>query len=112
MSVVQALLCLPFSIPLWVTPTLAEAPWIAGVAVSGLSAHYCLTRALAGADAVVVLPMEFVRMPIIALIGLLAYGEPLDPWIFVGAAVIFTGIWFNLRAEARGRRLGGPTVKH
>ncbi len=105
MSVVQTLLCLPFAIPLWVTPTLAEAPWLAGVAVSGLSAHYCLARALASADAVVVLPMEFVRMPIIAVIGLLLYGERLDPWIFLGAAVIFSGIWLNVRAEARARRV-------
>jgi drug/metabolite transporter (DMT)-like permease len=97
----QTLLCLPFAIPLWVPPTVPDLPWIAAVAVTGLSAHYCLTRALAAADAMVVLPMEFARLPIVAVIGLLAYGEPLDPWIFLGALVIFSGIWLNVWAEAR-----------
>ena len=97
----QTLLCLPFAAMLWVAPEFGDLPWIAGVAGSGLAAHYCLTRALSLADAVVVLPMEFARLPLIALIGLLAYGEPLDPWIFTGAVVIFAGIWLNLRAESR-----------
>jgi len=108
MCLSQSVMCLPFVMPLWVTPSLADAPWIAGVAITGLSAHYCLTRALAMADAQVVLPMEFARLPIIALIGLAAYGEPLDPWIFLGAAVIFLGIWLNLRAEARRQPHGSP----
>ena len=101
MCTCQALLCLPLALPLWVVPSLADLPWIAGVAITGLSAHYCLARALALADAVVVLPMEFARLPLVAVIGLLAYGEPLDPWIFLGAAVIFAGIWLNVRAESR-----------
>jgi drug/metabolite transporter (DMT)-like permease len=99
MCTAQALLCLPVAVPLWVAPSVPDLPWIAGVAVTGLSAHYCLARALTLADAVVVLPMEFARLPLIALIGLLAYGEPLDPWIFAGAFVICAGIWLNVRAE-------------
>lgn len=97
----QSVLCLPFAVPLWVAPAWPDLPWVLAVAVTGLSAHYCLTRALAVADAMVVLPMEFARLPIVALIGLLAYGELLDPYIFLGATVIFAGIWLNLRAAAR-----------
>lgn len=101
MCSVQLLLCLPFAVPGWVAPDWPDAPWIAGVMVVGLAAHYCLTRALATADAAVVLPMDFARLPFVALIGFLAYGEALDPWTMLGAAVIFAGIWFNLRGEAR-----------
>jgi drug/metabolite transporter (DMT)-like permease len=101
----QTALCLPFTIPLWVTPTAVDLPWIAAVAVTGLSAHYCLTRALTNADAMVVLPMEFARLPVVAAIGLLAYGEPLDPWVFLGAAVIFTGIWLNVTGGTGKRPL-------
>jgi drug/metabolite transporter (DMT)-like permease len=54
---------------------------------------------------VVVLPMEFARLPVVAVIGLLAYGEPLDPWLFLGAAVIVAGIWLNVAGGA-GRRPG------
>ncbi len=99
----QALLCLPFAVPLWVAPTPIDLPWIAAVAGAGLAAHYCLTRALTLADAVVVLPLEFARLPLIAAIGLVAYGEPFDPWIFLGAAIIFAGIWLTLWAESGDR---------
>lgn len=101
MCAVQTLLCLPFAIPLWAPLTWAQSPAIAGAAVAGLSAHYCLTRALDAADAVVVLPMDFARLPMIAGIGLVLYGEPIDPWTFAGAAVVFFGIWLNLRGDAR-----------
>jgi drug/metabolite transporter (DMT)-like permease len=103
MCTAQGLLCLPFAAPLWVTPLLIDLPWILAVAGAGLAAHYCLTRALALADAVVVLPLEFARLPLIASIGLVAYGEPFDPWIFLGAAIIFAGIWLNLWAEQHNR---------
>ena len=108
MCTAQTLLCLPFALPLWVPPELADWPWIAAVAVTGLTAHYSLTRALALADAAVVLPMEFARLPVIAAIGFLAYGEPLDPWIFAGAVVICGGIWLNLRVEAARTRARLP----
>jgi drug/metabolite transporter (DMT)-like permease len=85
----------------WVTPSAAMWPWIVAVSVTGLSAHYCLARAFAEADAIVVVPMEFLRLPLIALAGLLFYGEPLDPWVLGGAAVIFTGNFLNILAERR-----------
>jgi drug/metabolite transporter (DMT)-like permease len=66
-----------------------------------LSAHYCLNQALSLADALVVLPMEFLRLPVIALAGLALYQEPLDPWVLAGGGVIAGGVWLNLRGEAR-----------
>lgn len=85
----------------WVNPSTAMWPWIMAVSVTGLSAHYCLARAFAEADAIVVVPMEFLRLPLIALAGLLFYGEPLDPWVLGGAAVIFAGNFLNILAERR-----------
>ena len=85
----------------WTTPSTALWPWIFVVSVTGLSAHYCLARAFAEADAVVVVPMEFLRLPLIAFAGLLFYGEALDPWVLGGAAVIFAGNFLNIWAERR-----------
>jgi len=81
-----------------------DIPWIVLVACLGLSAHYCLSKALGAADAVFVLPFDFMRLPLIATIGLVLYGEPLDPWIFAGAAIIFAGLYLNLRHEHRQGR--------
>jgi drug/metabolite transporter (DMT)-like permease len=72
-----------------------------GVAVAGISSHYCLTNAFRHGDASIVVPLDFLRIPLIALIGWFFYGERLDAFVFAGAAIIVTGIFWNLRAEAK-----------
>ena len=85
----------------WTTPSLAMAPWLFLVGATALSAHYCVARAFAHADAMVVIPMDFLRLPMVALLGLTFYGEPLDPWVLAGAAVIFAAIFLNIVSERR-----------
>jgi drug/metabolite transporter (DMT)-like permease len=92
------LLSLPGGIPL---PSAATAPWLVVVGVTGLTAHYSLTSALGHAPASIVAPMEFIRLPVIALVGVWLYGEPLRLAVFVGAGLIIAGNLVNLRAEAR-----------
>jgi drug/metabolite transporter (DMT)-like permease len=92
------LLSLPGGIP---APSAATLPWLLVVGVTGLSAHYALTSALGHAPASIVAPMEFVRLPLIALVGMWLYAEPLRPAIFAGAALIIAGNLLNLRAETR-----------
>lgn len=76
-------------------------PAIVGIGISGLSAHFCLTNALRWADAAIVLPMDYMRIPLIAVIGWWFYGESVDVFVFVGAGVIISGILWNLHAETR-----------
>ncbi|WP_245243090.1 DMT family transporter [Pararhodobacter sp. SW119] len=78
-------------------PSAALVPWLFVVGLTGLSAHYALTSALGLAPASIVAPMEFARLPIIALVGVWLYAEALDPWVFLGAAIIFGANWLNLR---------------
>ena len=85
-------------------PDAASLPFLALVGVCGLLAHYCLTNALSLAPATVVVPIDFVRLPVIAIIGMLLYAEALDVWVFVGAAVIFAGNYLNLWFETRKPR--------
>jgi len=75
--------------------------WAAAMGVSALSAHFCLTNALSLADASVVVPMDFLRIPLIAVVSLLVFAEPIDLWVLVGAAVIFGGLYYNVRREHR-----------
>lgn len=82
-------------------PDIATMPYLVLVAIAGLLAHFCLTNALAIAPATVVVPFDFVRLPVIAVVGMLLYNEALDLWVFVGAAVIFAGNYLNIRAESR-----------
>jgi drug/metabolite transporter (DMT)-like permease len=74
---------------------------MAVMGVGSYTAHYCMTRAFKLADATVAVPIDFTRLPLIAVVGALFYAEPFDPWILVGAGVIFAGTYASLRREAR-----------
>ena len=99
MSVIQLPMGLVASLPQWVTPTAVDLPWIVAVGIGSYTAHYCLTRALKIADASVVVGIDFVRLPLIALLGALLYNEALDPMVFVGAAIIFAGTYYSVSRE-------------
>ncbi|MBC8338948.1 MAG: DMT family transporter [Alphaproteobacteria bacterium] len=101
MTVVQLPLGLVPSLFDWTTPNLAHVPWLTVVGVAALSAHFCMVRAFLHADAIVVVPMDFLRLPLIAVIGLLVYGEALDIWVLVGAMVIFAGNFLNILKDKR-----------
>jgi len=80
-------------------PDAITLPWLVVIALGGLLAHFCITNALSIAPAAVVMPIDFARLPTIAVVGMLLYGEPLDIWVFVGAAVIFAGNYLNILSE-------------
>ena len=61
--------------------------WVGVVAVTAISAHYCMARAFQLADATVVVPMDFLRLPLIAFVGFAFYGEALSVWVFVGQSL-------------------------
>lgn len=82
-------------------PNGANLPWVVLIACAGLLAHYCLTTALSLAPATIVMPIDFIRLPVIALVGMAFYAEPLDLFVFVGAALIFGGNYLNIWSERR-----------
>jgi drug/metabolite transporter (DMT)-like permease len=102
MNVMQAGMALP-GIDLAFPARLASYQWLwaFGLAFGGAFAHYCLTNALRVADAIVVIPLDFIRIPLIAFVGWMFYGERLDLLVFAGAGIIVSGIVWNLRAEMR-----------
>lgn len=84
-------------------PSAASAPWLALIALGGLGAHFCLTKALSIAPATLVTPVDFLRLPLIAVIGLLVYGETIDVFVILGAALIFGANYVNIWVETRNR---------
>jgi drug/metabolite transporter (DMT)-like permease len=101
MMLIQLPLALAGSDPLFVTKlNQAQVPAVIGIGVTGLLSHYCLTNAFRAGDAGVVVPLDFMRIPLIAVIGWWLYGERLDVFVFLGAGLIITGVLWNLRSEA------------
>ncbi len=110
MTVIQLPLGLIPSLAGWRWPAAELWPWLVVVGLSALSAHYCMARALALADATVVVPLDFMRLPLIAVVGALLYGEPLSALVLAGAALMLLGNWINLRAEGRRRAAPPPAL--
>lgn len=84
-------------------PSMVALPYVVIIALCGLLAHFCITSALSVAPATVVIPVDFARLPVIAVIGMLAYGEALDILVVAGAILIFVGNYSNILHETRER---------
>jgi drug/metabolite transporter (DMT)-like permease len=70
-----------------------------GVGTAGLTSHYCLSNAFRAGDATLVVPLDFMRIPLIAVVGWAFYGERLDIYVLLGALIIVSGVLWNLRSE-------------
>ncbi|SLN15596.1 DMT family transporter [Pseudooctadecabacter jejudonensis] len=82
-------------------PSAASVPWLVLIGCAGLLAHFCLTTALSLAPASIVMPIDFIRLPVIAIVAAQVYAEPLDPLVFAGAALIFGANYMNIRFGSR-----------
>lgn len=76
---------------------------VLGVAIAGTTSHYCLSNAFRAGDATLVVPLDFMRIPLIAVVGWAFYGESLDIFVLLGALIIVAGVLWNLQAEAANR---------
>lgn len=83
----------------WSALSWGMVPWALVIGATGLSAHYCMTRALHLADATVVVPMDFMRLPLIAVVGFAFYSEGFDAFVLIGALVMFSGNYVSIRGE-------------
>ncbi|RJT32058.1 DMT family transporter [Mesorhizobium waimense] len=100
MLIIQSVLGLIPALYVWRNPPIELWPWILLVAFTGMSSHFCMARALAHADATVISPMDFLRVPLSALIGWLLYHEQIDAFTAGGALLILLGNLLNLQRKA------------
>lgn len=101
MLIIQSVLGLLPALHVWRTPGLGDWPWLLAIAFAGTFAHYCMARAVAHADATVVMPMDFVRVPATAFIGWALYAEQIDIYTISGAMLILGGNLLNLGGKRR-----------
>jgi drug/metabolite transporter (DMT)-like permease len=97
MLVVQSMAGLVPTLFVWVWPSAYLWGWIVVIACCGTFAHFCMARAMLYADATIVVPMDFLRVPLTATAGWLLYAERLDAFTVLGAALILAGNLLNLK---------------
>jgi drug/metabolite transporter (DMT)-like permease len=112
MLVVQSAIGLVPALLVWRTPSAAVWPWILVIALCGTYSHFCMTQALRHAEATMIVPMDFLRVPLTAVAGWLVFGERIDVFTVVGAVLILLANLLNLRRAAptsNGPRVATPT---
>ena len=97
MLVIQSAAGLLPALYVWKWPSATTWGWVLVIALCGTYSHYCMARAMLHADATIVLPMDFLRVPLTAMVGWLIYAERLDLLTVLGAALILTGNLLNLK---------------
>jgi drug/metabolite transporter (DMT)-like permease len=100
MLVVQSVAGFFPALYVWKWPPAYIWGWATLIAFCGIFSHYCIARALLHADATVVVPMDFLRVPLTATVGWLIYSERLDAFTVLGAVLILTGNLLNLKPNA------------
>jgi drug/metabolite transporter (DMT)-like permease len=100
MLVVQSAAGFVPSLFVWIWPSAHSCAWIVVIAICGTFSHFCMARAMLYADATIVIPMDFLRVPLTATAGWLLYAEKLDALTVLGAALILTGNLLNLKSNA------------
>ncbi|MGA7073021.1 DMT family transporter [Bradyrhizobium sp.] len=85
---------------LWVWPSPYVWSCAIAIAIGGTFSHFCMARAMLYADATIVLPMDFLRVPLTAAAGWMIYGERMDVFTVLGAMLILTGNLLNLKPPA------------
>ena len=91
-AIYQGLLMAPIALVValfvWTTPTFEQFLWLALMGAFGAATQRTLSRAYAAADATVVIALDFLRLPIAAVFGLIVFNEWPIIWVWVGGAVI------------------------
>ncbi len=82
---------------------MVEWIWMVVMGIVSVTAHYSFARAFYYADAMVVIPMDFLRLPLAGIVGWVLYNEGLDLFVIVGALIMFAGNFINISAEKKMR---------
>jgi drug/metabolite transporter (DMT)-like permease len=108
MLVIQAAAGLLPTLYFWTWPSPPAWGWIVVIALCGTFCHFCMARAMLYADATIVVPMDFLRVPLTATMGWLIYAERLDALTVLGAALILIGNLLNLKPNAVAAARAAP----
>jgi drug/metabolite transporter (DMT)-like permease len=109
MNLATSILGLPLALLAWRTPSFADAAIFTILAVAGVFAQTCFTRGLAAGEASLMALMDYVRLPLAALAGLIVFHERIDAWTLLGAAIVISStIFITLREAMLEKKRAAP----
>ncbi|HUE46191.1 MAG TPA: DMT family transporter [Aestuariivirgaceae bacterium] len=100
MFLLQGLIGLVPALSVWVWPSADKWPWLLALGLAGTASHFCLAKAITAADTGIVIPMDFLRVPLTAVLGWLLYAEGISLWLVLGAGFILLANTLNLKGPS------------
>jgi len=97
MCIVQLPLGLFLSLSKWVWPQGEQWLWLTVIGLSALSAHYCLAKAMKYAEVTTIITLDFFRLPLIAMVGVIFYNETFELPLLIGGALMLIGNLVGVR---------------
>lgn len=88
----------------WQTPDPVQIAWLFGAGLLGAIGQDFLARAYDAGEISIVAPFDFLRLPLSALLGFLAFSEVPDLWSVAGTVVIVASALYLMRRGAREQR--------
>jgi len=85
----------------WVWPQGEQWFWLTVIGLSALSAHYCLANAMQYAEITTIITLDFFRLPLIALVGVIFYSEAFELPLLVGGGLMLIGNLIGVRGLAK-----------
>ena len=101
MSLIQLPIGLILSISTWVWPTALQWFWLFIIGFTAMSAHYCMAKAMQYAEVTMIVTIDFLRLPLIALVGVFLYAEEFELTLLLGGALMLIGNLISIRQSSK-----------
>ncbi|BCE03105.1 DMT family transporter [Marinicellulosiphila megalodicopiae] len=96
MCLMQFPIVFSFALFDWQWPNPTQWSWLALISITGLTAHFCMTKAMQLSQVTTVMTLDFLRLPMITVVGILFYAEGFELWLLLGAGLMLLGNWIAL----------------
>ena len=104
LSVGCTLTLLPGAILQWRSPTVEEIGWLSLSALLATTGHFTLTKAFAAAPITVTQPLSFLQLVWATVIGVMLFGEPIDPFVVLGSLIVVSAVTYISHREIQARK--------
>jgi drug/metabolite transporter (DMT)-like permease len=111
MCLIQLPIAFLLTIDDWILPNISQWFWLSIIGFSALTGHHCITNAMKLAEAGIVVTLDFLRLPLIAIAGVIFYNEPFEVTVLLGASFMLLGNMINI-TKGKPKRISTISVQN
>ena len=89
----------PAALAVWVPPSWEMIGWLSLCAVFATGGHWTMTKAFQCAPITVTQPVQFLQLVWATILGIVAFGEPIDPWVILGGGIVVASATYIAHRE-------------